>query len=120
MTVYFTKAQSTIDIESIQTALVYDASDGRVAHFHRVVNLSGAPKRSDADIEAEAIEMAEQCEVRPENAEVLLVDEDQLDPLNEYRVDPRSRSLRVARRLPIAERVERQRREALKPRTRGG
>jgi len=44
--------------EEILAMAVYDPETGRIVHQHHVVRLAGAPKRSSAELEKRAIELA--------------------------------------------------------------
>ncbi len=101
--IHITEANTELEVESTQTAVIYDEKDGRVRHVHRIVNFRGADVRSCESIEKEAFEMAQRVGTDTDRSQVMLVDENAIEPLTEYRVDTQHRKLVVERRLDTDE-----------------
>ncbi len=83
----------TVEPESSQTCVVYDAQTGRILHVHQVVTLHGGEAPTDHEIESRALALAANDRRQRSQMRVLHVNPESLSPGERYRVDLEKQAL---------------------------
>jgi hypothetical protein len=83
----------TIEVQSDQACVVYDAQTGRIHHVHRVVTLRGGAEPPQDTIEARALELAAKKGRNVSQLKTLMVPPERLHPGATHKVDPDTSSL---------------------------
>jgi hypothetical protein len=83
-----------IEVASDQACVVYDATNGRIQHVHRVVTLKGGTEPNRSEIEARAMEFAATHQgIGKIRVKALLVSHEQLTAGATHKVDPKKGTL---------------------------
>lgn len=72
---------------SVKTCVLYDPSDGRVVHTHRVVTMPGGQESNDEEVAERAGDCAKRMGHETNGLHVLHVGPDDCDGVSQYRVD---------------------------------
>jgi hypothetical protein len=89
----------TLAPESIQICVLYDPSDGRIVHTHKVVTYPGGKTVNEKQVEARAMELVAKTGVDTSKLRALQVPPEDYSPTAAYQVDTKSMRL-VARTIP--------------------
>jgi hypothetical protein len=89
-----TGSGATLPVQSIKACVVYDTSDGRIHHQHRVLTLQGGREPAEAEMAADALRhLGTAYASRRAALAILHVQHDALNPASHYRVDPQRKVL---------------------------
>jgi hypothetical protein len=89
-------AGATCPVQSIKACVVYDSTNGRIHHVHRVLTLVGGREPAEAEIAADALRAMGGLPAAPTGAlEVLHVHHSAVEPGKRYRVDLAAKALVV-------------------------
>jgi hypothetical protein len=97
----------TSRIHSEKTSVLYDKDSGRIHHVHHTVTLEGGQESSEKEIETQMLEVMRNRGKGTQNLHVIHVGRDAMKPDHLYRVDPKSRSLVVTKKLTPSPDVKR-------------
>jgi len=73
--------------ESMDICVLYDSTNGRIMHIHRVATFAGAKKTSKPEIEARCLKVAKQLGHATEHLKTLHVPQEEFKPSTPYKVD---------------------------------
>ena len=79
--------------EDVRACVLYDPEDGGVVHVHHFVTVQGAQKRSEPEIEREALEVAGRHGRATPRLNALHMAGFEIQPRTSYSVDPKTRTL---------------------------
>ena len=88
--------------ESLDICVLYDSSNGRIAHIHRVATFAGAKKTGKPEIEARCLKIAKQLGHATEHLKTLHVPHKEFKAATPYQVDVKTLKL-VERPRPARE-----------------
>jgi hypothetical protein len=89
-------AGATVPVQSIKACVVYDPSNGRIYHGHRVLTLNGGREPTESEIEADALRAVGKRREPPGGTlKVLHVHHEAIERGKRYRVDVRRKELVV-------------------------
>jgi hypothetical protein len=74
-------------IQSIKCCILYDAKDGTIKHVHRTITIAGANESYECSIEERTLELARDLGVDITSTRALRLDDEELDPNKQYKVD---------------------------------
>lgn len=87
-------AQTSPEGARTYTFLVYDADSGDLVHGHKAIVLPYGEAPEEGELMEQALGLAVEATGRkPDGLRALSVEEDELEPGAEYRVDPKSERL---------------------------
>ncbi len=75
-------------VQSVQTCVVFDSTDGTIQHIHDVVTFEGGEAVSDYDVEQRALSLAAERGLESSTLKTIHVDPEELEPSRRYAVDP--------------------------------
>jgi hypothetical protein len=75
-------------VQSVQTCVVFDPTDGTIQHIHDVVTLEGAGAVSDYEVEQRALSLVAERGLDSSTLKTIHVDPEELEPSRRYAVDP--------------------------------
>ncbi len=82
-------------VQSVQTCVVFDPTDGTIQHIHDVVTFEGGEAVSDYDVEQRALSLAADRGLDASMLKTIHVDPEELEPGRRYAVDPNNLVLRT-------------------------
>jgi hypothetical protein len=74
-------------VQSVQTCVVFDPTDGKIQHIHDVVTLEGAEAVSDYEVEQRALSLVAERGLDSSTLKTIHVDPEELEPSRRYAVD---------------------------------
>lgn len=87
---------ATIPLQSVKLCVVYDPSDGRIYHHHRVLTLVGGREPTESEVKADALRAVGKRRRPPSGRlEVLHVSHETVEMGKRYRVDISTKALVV-------------------------
>jgi hypothetical protein len=75
-------------VQSVQTCVVFDPTDGTIQHIHDVVTLEGAEALSDYEVEQRALSLVAERGLDSSTLKTIHVDPEELETSRRYAVDP--------------------------------
>ncbi len=81
-------------VQSVQTCVVFDPTDGTIQHIHDVVTLEGAEAVSNYEVEQRALTLAADRGLDSSTLKTIHVDPEELEPSRRYAVDSENLVLR--------------------------
>ena len=82
-------------VQSVQTCVVFDSTDGTIQHIHDVVTFEGGEAVSDYDVAQRALSLAAERGLESSTLETIHVDPEELEPSRRYAVDPENLVLKT-------------------------
>ena len=82
-------------MQSVQTCVVFDSTDGTIQHIHDVVTFEGGEAVSDYDVEQRALSLAAERGLESSTLKTIHVDPEELEPSRRYAVDPENLVLKT-------------------------
>ncbi len=82
-------------VQSVQTCVVFDQTDGTIQHIHDVVTFEGGEAVSDYDVEQRALSLAAERGLESSTLKTIHVDPEELEPSRRYAVDPENLVLKT-------------------------
>jgi hypothetical protein len=90
----FTGSGSTLPVHSIKACVVYDTSDGRIYHQHRVLTLKGGYEPQDDEMAADALRfLGPRHEAKRATLGILNIHHEAMTPGRRFRVHPERKEL---------------------------
>ena len=86
-------------IRSVKCCVLFDSSDGKIRHVHRVVTVEGAEEPSTEQVEKRTRQLAKELKLDVTKLHALHVDTSAIKPGLRYAVDPSKRRLVEVRRV---------------------
>ena len=81
-------------MQSVKCCVLYNRSDGKIHHLHRVLTIKGADETSKKDVEQRTLELAKELGINMEAMKLLDVDESSIEPGKRYVVDVNNQRLK--------------------------
>lgn len=81
------------NVQSAKSRVLFDKSSGAIVHRHSVITVDGGVEPTDEDVDSRSMQVAGELGIDADKTELLRIDEEDLEPGAQYRVDLESRKL---------------------------